>query len=240
MFIEREARQEAKGLSDLIDHFAVVDDGVVLTKTGLFVAGFEFVGLDMDALPPEECWAIAHRLAGKLNLGSAWTVGCDLIRAPHAEYCPEAQWPDPVSHLIEQERRNRFRMEGEAATRLSRYFLSLSYEPALHGGNKVARNMFAMDGQGREGPGDKALALFKKRLSEIELLLQGNLSGVRRLALHSGRNSRNKASLRLFSAVRAPVHYRRRLPVCLARPSSVPQSISCYRRLHRRSRTTAG
>lgn len=181
MFIEREARKEAKGLSDLIDHFAVVDNGVVLMKPGLFVAGFEFVGLDMDALPPEECWAIAHRLAGKLNLGSAWTVGCDLIRAPHAEYCPEAQWPDPVSHLIEQERRNRFKMEGEAATRLSRYFLSVSYEPALHGGNKVARRMFAVDGQGREGPGDKALALFNKRLSEIESLLQGNLSGVRRL-----------------------------------------------------------
>ncbi len=119
MFIEREARKDVKGFSDLIDHFAVVDDGVVLTKTGLFVAGFEFAGLDMDALSPEECWAIANRLAGKLSLGSAWTVGCDLIRAPHAEYCSEAQWPDPVSHLIEQERRNRFHIEGEAATRLS-------------------------------------------------------------------------------------------------------------------------
>ena len=186
MFIERETRKEAKGFSDLIDHFAIVDDGVVLMKTGLFVAGFEFVGLDMDALPSEECWAIAHRLAGKLSLGSAWTVGCDLIRAPHAEYCPEAQWPDPVSHLIEQERRNRFHIKGEAATRLSRYFLSISYEPALHGGNKVARNMFAVDGQGREGPGDKALALFNKRLSEIESLLQGNLSGVRRLRSTQG------------------------------------------------------
>jgi type IV secretion system protein TrbE len=185
MFIRPEARKDVKGFSDLIDHFALVADGVVLTTTGLYVAGFEFTGLDMDALPPEECYQIANRLASKLRLGAGWSVQCDLIRGAHSEYCPEAEWPDPVSYLIDQERRLRFAMPGEAATRLSRYFLALCYEPALHGGRKAARSIFSVDETGREGPGDKALALFEKRLAEVESLLRNNVSGVQRLGCYT-------------------------------------------------------
>ncbi len=181
MFIERESRKNVKGLTSFIDHFAVVADGVVLTSTGLYVAGWEFVGQDMDALAPEESWQMANRLASKFRLGSGWTVQCDLIRGEFSEYCPDADWPDPVSYLIEQERKNRFSIEGEAATRLSRYFLTLSYEPALHGGRRAARRMFSTDDQGREGPGEKALGLFQKRVAEVDSLLQSNLSEVKRL-----------------------------------------------------------
>ena len=69
MLIRKEERANAKGLSDLIDHFALVADGVVLTTTGLYVAGWEFTGPDMDALTPDECWQIARGIAAKLRLG---------------------------------------------------------------------------------------------------------------------------------------------------------------------------
>jgi type IV secretion system protein TrbE len=182
VLIRREERRDVKGLSDLIDHFALVADGVVLTTTGLYVAGWEFSGPDMDALTPDECWQIARRLAAKLRLGSGWTIQCDLIRSEHSEYCSEeSDWPDPVSYLIEQERRARFTTTGEAATRLSRYFLALSYEPALRGGKGAARWIFSADQDGREGPGDRALAVFQKRLEEVDGLLRNNLVSVRRL-----------------------------------------------------------
>ena len=181
MFIKPETRKDIKGLSDLIDHFAVVADGVVLLTTGVYIAGWEFVGLDMDALPADECWQISNRLAAKLRLGSGWGIQCDLIRSEQAEYCPEAQWPDPVSYLIELERRNRFHLAGEAATRVSRYFLTLSYEPSLHGGSKMANRFFADEDKGKEAPGEQALGLFTKRISEVDVLLKGSLSEARRL-----------------------------------------------------------
>ena len=119
MLIRKEERRDVKGLSDLLDHFALVAYGVVLTTTGLYVAGWEFTGPDMDALTPDECWQIARRIAAKFRLGSGWTIQCDLIRSDHSEYCSqESDWPDPVSYLIEQERRARFTTTGEAATRL--------------------------------------------------------------------------------------------------------------------------
>ena len=182
MFLSSEVRREVKGLSDLIDYFALVADGVVLTSTGLYVAGWEFVGPDMDALSVEESWQIAHRLASKFRLGRGWTVQCDLIRAEHQEYCREtANWPDPVSYLIERERRSRFLLTGEAAPRLSRYFLALSYEPALRGAKRAARWVFSSAKDGREGPGEQALALFQKRISEIDSLLRSQLRSVSRL-----------------------------------------------------------
>lgn len=182
MFLRREERRDAKGLSDLLDHFALVADGVVLTSTGLYVAGWEFAGPDMDGLGPDECWQLANRLSRKLQFTSGWTLQCDLIRSEHPEYVPDdGAWPDPVSYLIDQERRARFLIRGEAAPRLSRYFLALSYEPALHGAKGTARWIFSGDEQGREGPGEKALAGFQRRMGEIEGVLCSNLAGVRRL-----------------------------------------------------------
>jgi type IV secretion system protein TrbE len=161
MFLRREERRDVKGLSDLLDHFALVRDGVVLTSTGLYVAGWEFSGPDMDGLGPDECWQMAKRLSRKLQFTSGWTMQCDLIRSEHPEYLrDERVWPDPVSYLIEQERRARFLIGGEAAPRLSRYFMVLSYEPALKGAKGAARWIFSGDEQGRDGPAEKALAYF--------------------------------------------------------------------------------
>lgn len=182
MFLSKESRRDAKGLSDLIDYFALVADGIVLTSTGIYVAGWEFHGPDMDALPVEECWAIANRLAKKLQLGRGWSVQCDLVRADHPEYCPvSSYWPDPVSYLIDEERRARFTLKGEAAPRLSRYFLALSYEPAMKGARRAARWLFSSGDGEKEAPGAAALAVFEKRLGEVETLLRSNLAGVRRL-----------------------------------------------------------
>ena len=42
MLLSSEARRDRKGFSDLIDYFALAADGVVLTSTGVYVAGWSF------------------------------------------------------------------------------------------------------------------------------------------------------------------------------------------------------
>ena len=182
MMIRDEEQRSAKGLSDLLDYMALVEDGVILTSTGVYLAGWEIAGPDMDAMLLAEAWQMADRIARKLRLGAGWTVQCDQIRGEYYEYCPESPyWPDAVSALLDEERRNRFLVKGEAATRLGRYYLTLAYEPALQSSKRAARWVFSVDDSERPGPGEKALRLFQKTVTDVEVLLSANLAGVRRM-----------------------------------------------------------
>jgi type IV secretion system protein TrbE len=182
MFLQREARRDAKGLSDLIDYFALAADGVVETSTGVYLAAWEFAGRDMDALPLEECFAIADRLASAFALGRGWSLQCDLIREEYAEYVKAPGcWPDPMTELVEEERRAWFTRTGiEGSPRLSRYFLCLSYEAKEKGLRSVARKLIGGKEEGGESS-DRTLARFQRKVSEIEGTLHANLRSVRRL-----------------------------------------------------------
>jgi type IV secretion system protein TrbE len=181
MFIEREARHEAKGLSDLIDYFALAGDGVVVTHSEVYIAAWEFAGRDMDALPPEECFAIADRLSKNLRLGAGWSLQCDLIRDEYTEYAPASNaWPDPVSLMVEEERHYRFNLTGtEASTRLSRYYFCLSYEAKAAA--EATRRLLGLNSELPTEGVDAQLDQFTKKVEEIESALRACLHTVRRL-----------------------------------------------------------
>jgi type IV secretory pathway VirB4 component len=181
MFVEREARRKAKGLSDLLDYFALAADGVVETSTGVLMAAWELAGHDMDALPLEECYTIADRLAKNLNLGAGWSLQCDLIRDEHAEYAPETNaWPEPVSLMVEEERRYRFSLSGsEAATRLSRYYFCVSYEGTA--ARAATRRLLGMNSDSPAEGVDAALDKFLRKVDEVDAALRDSLKMVRQL-----------------------------------------------------------
>jgi hypothetical protein len=109
MFLEREARRSAKGLSDLLDYFSLEENGVVKTSSGVYIAAWDYIAQDRDALSIEEGFATADRLARSFALGPGWSLQCDLIRGEYAEYTSTpGEWPDPMSMLVEEERRGRF------------------------------------------------------------------------------------------------------------------------------------
>jgi type IV secretion system protein VirB4 len=181
VFIEREARRHAKGLSDLLDYFALAADGVVVTSSGIYLAAWEFAGRDMDALPLEECFAIADRLAKSLALGAGWSLQCDLIRGEYTEYAPLTEtWLEPVSQIVEEERRYRFTLTGTPhAPRLSRYFFCLSYEGKA--ADAATRRLLGIHGEAPAEGVDVALDRFQKKVQEVEAALAVSLQTVRRL-----------------------------------------------------------
>jgi len=181
MFIEREARREAKGLSDLIDYFALAADGVVVTQAGVYLAAWEFAGRDMDSLPLEECFAIADRLARNFALGAGWSLQCDLIRDEYAEYAPETDaWPEPVPLLVEEERRYRFNLSGSAAAvRMSRYYFCLSYEGKAS--DAATRRLLGINDESQTDGADAVLERFEKKVSDLDAALRVSLRTVRRL-----------------------------------------------------------
>jgi type IV secretion system protein TrbE len=181
MFIGREARQQAKGFSDLLDYSGLVSDGVLATNTGVYIAAYQFEGKDMDALSPDECYQIANKLKDSLRLGAGWGIQCDLIRSEYAEYAPqEAEWSDPVPRMVEEERRWRFNIAGQqGATRLSRTYLSLTYE--ANSARDAARKLMGINDESPLTSDDAELDKFINKLEEIEAALWNATVRFRRL-----------------------------------------------------------
>jgi len=123
----REYRSGAAHLADFLPWAALVGEGVVLNKDGSFQRTARFRGPDLDSATPAELVATTARLNNALRrLGSGWAIFVEAQRVPALDY-PESTFPDPVSALVDMERREQFREEGSHFE--SRYYLTLLWMP---------------------------------------------------------------------------------------------------------------
>ena len=123
----REYRTKSASLADFLPWVALVGRGVVLNKDGSFQRTARFRGPDLDSATPAELVAVTSRLNNALRrLGSGWAVFVEAQRVPAQAY-PQSSFPDPVSALIDMERREQFREEG--AHFESSYYLTLLWMP---------------------------------------------------------------------------------------------------------------
>src|ERR1043165_5095964 len=100
-----EHRRNAVGLADLLLYDSLVDDGVLLLQDGALLAGWSFRGPDMASATNAEMAALSARLNSTLKLGTGWMIQCDAIRSLAPEYPERGAFPDPVTLLIDDERR---------------------------------------------------------------------------------------------------------------------------------------
>jgi len=122
-----EYRPNSACLADLLPWVALVAEGVVLNKDGSFQRTARFRGPDLDSATPAELIAVTARLNNALRrLGSGWAVFVEAQRRSAVGY-PQSTFPDPLSALVDTERREQFREEG--AHFESAYFLTLLWMP---------------------------------------------------------------------------------------------------------------
>lgn len=127
MLFLREYRAKSSRLFDHLPWAVLIAPGVVLNKDGAFQQTLAYRGPDLAS-------ATAHGRVGAralLNnalrrLGSRWCLHFEAVRAPSQAY-PAAAYPDPVSHIVDEERRAAF--EQEQVHFESRYYLTLTYLP---------------------------------------------------------------------------------------------------------------
>jgi type IV secretion system protein TrbE len=123
----REYRRRPRLLADFLPWAALIAPGVVLNKDGGFQRTARFRGPDLESATPAELSATAGRLNNALRrLGSGWTVLVDAQRNPAVAY-PPSGFPDPISAMVDEERRADFLAQG--AHFESDYFLSLVWLP---------------------------------------------------------------------------------------------------------------
>jgi type IV secretion system protein VirB4 len=123
----REYRAEPERLSDLLPWAALVAPGVVLNKDGSFLAAIRFRGDDpqsaIDGAAAAAACGLDQALAG---LGSGWTLHLEARRRRLESLPPpEGGFPDPVSWLVEAERREAFEQAGDGF--VTDYHLALQY-----------------------------------------------------------------------------------------------------------------
>lgn len=167
---------KGKGVSDLLNAAALVDDGIVLNKDGRVTVGWFYKGSDIASSTYEERNAISAKVNAALSrMGSGWMSQHDACRQAVSQYCTgKMEFPDPVSALIDKERRTQF--ESEGAHFDTTYVLTLSWLPPLLRQRKVVDLMFTDDGEvkGKKGIARSVIADFKRSIEEIE----GRLSAV--------------------------------------------------------------
>lgn len=182
MYSIKEYRQNPDRISDLLPWAALVAPGVILNKDGSFQKTIAFRGPDLDSATETELVVIAARMNNVFKrLGSGWAIFSEASRHISSNY-PSTSFPDPVSYLIDEERRSLF--VDNSAYFESEYYLTFVYLPPPDSASKLTSLMIETTGAGsvKDAVDYRAhLTSFGVEVSRIIDLVGGVLPEVRAL-----------------------------------------------------------
>ena len=138
-------RPRAQGLPDLLPWAALIDPGVVLCKDGSLLAGWRVRGLDTASSTFDEMAWISGKANDALRLlGNGWMLHMSADRKFSRAYPPEeaSQYPDPVTRMIDDERRAFFGADWCYQTTT---VMCLTYKPDIAAA-QIARQVKASEG----------------------------------------------------------------------------------------------
>src|SRR6201995_4825206 len=111
MLALHEYRSSADRLADHLPWAALVAPGIILNKDGSFARVLAFRGPDLESATEAELVATCARANNVLRrFGSGWALFFEADRREALGY-PNSSFPDPISWLVDEERRAAF--EGE-------------------------------------------------------------------------------------------------------------------------------
>jgi type IV secretion system protein TrbE len=135
-----EYRQRPALLADWLPWAGLVAPGAVLNKDGSFQRTAKFRGPDLDSATRGELVATSARLNNALRrLGSGWALFVEAERREAADY-PKSVFPEPLSWLVDEERRAAFKED--ASHFESSYHLTLLYLPPEETRAKASRLLY--------------------------------------------------------------------------------------------------
>jgi type IV secretion/conjugal transfer VirB4 family ATPase len=175
-------RSTAPGLPDILPWAALVANGVCLNKDGSVTAGWFYRGADMDSSPDSRLnWASDRVNAALSRLGGGWSLWVDAVRMPAPTYFrPEdSHFPDAISAMIEDERRQHFMASGQHFE--TEYALLVNYMPPIRTKGRLLDLIYSGEDEQEKSPALDILASFERTLSELEDALSSVLT-LRRMA----------------------------------------------------------
>jgi type IV secretion system protein VirB4 len=165
-----EYRAKNTSLADFLPWAALVAPGVVLNKDGSFQRTAKFRGPDLDSATPAELIGTTARLNNALRrLGSGWAVFVEAQRT-QANHYPDSHFPDPVSALVDAERKAQFEEEG--AHFESGYFLTFLFLPPAEDATRAESWLYEGSEKGGVDP-HQVLRSFIDRTDRVLQLVEG-------------------------------------------------------------------
>jgi type IV secretion/conjugal transfer VirB4 family ATPase len=127
----RDYTPRRRGFVDLLPwNFMVAEtpQGIILNKDGSLTAAFALQGPDRSSSTDEELNALTLEVSRALSpFVTEWTFHFDAIRKPAPNYPPVGDFPDPVSRLMDECRRQAYLQHG--ALYETTTILSVTYRP---------------------------------------------------------------------------------------------------------------
>lgn len=164
-------RSTSAGFADLLNYAAMVDDGVIVGKNGSFMAAYLYKGDDNASSTDQQREQVSVRINQAFSgLGNGWMIHVDSTRRSAPKY-PERQlshFPDPISQLVDEERRELFEKIG---TMYEGYFVvTLTWFPPLLLQSKFVEMMFDDDEQppNHKQRTNGLIEQFKREIAGIE------------------------------------------------------------------------
>src|ERR1700688_3758955 len=145
-----EYRKKSQCLADFLPWAALVAESVILNKDGSLQRTARFRGPDLDSATPAELVGTTARLNNALRrLGSGWAIFVEANRHA-AQHYPQSKFPDPVSALVDTERRAQFEEEGSHFE--SAYYLTFLFLPPAEEATRAEALLY--EGRTREEGAD--------------------------------------------------------------------------------------
>ena len=162
----REHRTAAIGLSDLLNWGFMVDDGVILQKDGSLLAGWRYGGPDLNSATAEEMDSLTRHLNDLLlPLTDSWMFHVDAIRRPATAYA-RSQFPDPITQVIDDERRAAYETEGGRQFE-TEFFLLVTHLPPADAISRLG-SFFVQGNDRADADWSHTLGMFRNALNGIE------------------------------------------------------------------------
>ena len=108
-----EHKSSDQGLSDLLNYAHFIEDGIILNKDGAFLVSYRFRGPDINSASGGELDVLTANFNRMVTfLEDGWMIHLDELRVPSLTYPVQGAFPDTVSQLIDEERRQMYESEG--------------------------------------------------------------------------------------------------------------------------------
>lgn len=140
----REHRKNPDRLTDVLPWAAMVASDTILNKDGSFQSTIAYRGPDLDSSTEEELVVKAAHVNNVLRrLGTGWAILAEAQRNVSNIY-PDSTFPDPISALIDYERKDAFEANRHFE---SGYYFTLTYLPPLETTTKIASFFLTSDSE---------------------------------------------------------------------------------------------
>lgn len=101
------------GFSSELQFAHLVDEGVIINKDGAFLTTYKYSGPDIESSTQHELDSLTENFNRAMTiLDDGWMIHTNELRIPSIDYCGEGYFPDSVSKMIDEERRQKYKTEG--------------------------------------------------------------------------------------------------------------------------------